>query len=337
MRKKKATAAAVLVAAALATTALTQGAVATAGPGSPHHGSHSVGRYTLPAEATTAFPEGIGRFGRHLFVGSATDGTVYRGSVGDPHLRPFLPAGGEGRVQALGIKTDRQGRLYIAGGGTGKVFVHDARSGRHLATFTALGAGNLNDLVVTPGGDVYVTDSARPTLYRIASRQIETAEPGRSATLDPWLPLEGTPVVYEKDAALDVNLNGIVLDPDRRHLITADTNSGALYRISLRDRSVHRVDLAGERVMGDGLVLVGRDLYAVDANTPPGDTIAHIRLSPDATRGRVVARRADPALAFPSTAVADGDDLLVVNLQFDRLATGNPPELPFDVVRVPRT
>ncbi|WP_113698701.1 hypothetical protein [Nonomuraea lactucae] len=64
--------------------------------------------------------------------------------------------------------------------------------------------------------------------------------------------------------------------------------------------------------------------------------IVCIRLDGTAASGRVLSRTTSSRLKFPSTAVADGNDLLVVNLQFDRLASGQAPDLPFDVVRIPR-
>ncbi|MGW3151900.1 SMP-30/gluconolactonase/LRE family protein [Streptomyces sp. NPDC001177] len=294
-------------------------------------------RYLLPSTATSAFPEGIARSGRHIFLGSATDGTIYRGVTSGEQLRPFIPAGANGLTQALGMKVDDRGRLFVAGGATGKVVVYDSRTGRHLATFATDTKGStLNDIAIAPDGDIYITDSTQPTLYRIPAEQVTDTSPDEVRALQAWLPLSGTPVIYEKDNPLNVNVNGIVITRDGRYLVVADTNSKALYRITIRTRKVEQIDLSGAPVMGDGLVLTGRDLYAVDANTPPGNAVVRIRLDPDARTGRVLSRRTGPELKFPSTAVLDGDDLLVVNLQFNRLASGQAPDLPFDVVRVPR-
>ena len=62
--------------------------------------------------------------------------------------------------------------------------------------------------------------------------------------------------------------------------------------------------------------------------------VATVQLSADLTKGTVVHRFKDPALAWPATAVKVGEELLVVNTQFntrnDRKQTP-----PFTIVRIP--
>jgi Cu-Zn family superoxide dismutase len=91
--------------------------------------------YVLPGDAV--FPEGIafepdtGNF----YVGSTTDGTVFRGHVSQPSASPFLAPGADGRTTAIGMKVDDRGRLYVAGGGTGLAFVYDAATGVLIRSF----------------------------------------------------------------------------------------------------------------------------------------------------------------------------------------------------------
>jgi hypothetical protein len=73
-------------------------------------------------------------------VGSTTSGAIFRGNVRRPRLRPFLPAGQDGRVDVRGLEVDRRGRLWTAGGPTGLVFVYDVRTRRLLGRF-ATGEG----------------------------------------------------------------------------------------------------------------------------------------------------------------------------------------------------
>jgi Cu-Zn family superoxide dismutase len=105
-----------------------------------------------------------------------------------------------------------------------------------------------------------------------------------------------------------------------------------LFRIGVEDKQIVPIDIGGESVAtGDGLVLDGRTLYVVRQGE---QEIVTIDLAADLSKGRVVSRFKDPALAWPATAVKVGDRLLVVNTQFNRRGTKDPV-LPFSIVGVP--
>lgn len=78
----------------------------------------SAASYVLPGEEV--FPEGIAYEAAtgDFFVGSTTDGTVFRGSVATEgeEAEVFLEPGSDGRETAVGMKVDPMGRLFIAGG-----------------------------------------------------------------------------------------------------------------------------------------------------------------------------------------------------------------------------
>jgi hypothetical protein len=79
-------------------------------------GQPSAHTYLLPGERV--FPEGvalneaIGDF----FVGSTTDGTIFRGNLAEPgeEAEVFLEPGGDERSTAIGMKVDLGGRLFVA-------------------------------------------------------------------------------------------------------------------------------------------------------------------------------------------------------------------------------
>jgi sugar lactone lactonase YvrE len=293
---------------AVAAAILASGAGATPRPSS----------YILPGDAV--FPEGLGYQENtgNFFVGSTTDGTVFRGHVKDPNASAFLAPGADGRTTAVGMKVDDEGRLYIAGGGTGLVWVYDSATGALIRSFTTSFAGPqfLNDLVIAPNGDAFVTDSLRPVLYRVP---VGDVVPGMGlGTLDPWLDFTGTPLVYQPG----FNLNGIVSTSGE--LIVAQSNTGKLFRITLATREIVEIDLGGESVSADGLWLQGRTLYAVAR-----PDIAKVRLSGGLASGEVVSRTLDPTLRVPTTLALARGRLLVVNSQFDRRE--GVPELPFTV------
>jgi sugar lactone lactonase YvrE len=284
---------------------------------------HRPDSYRLPGDKT--FPEGIARAPASpaFFVGSYADGTVFRGDVRAPDPQVFLPPGADGRTSVMGMKVDRAGRLIVAGADTGKVWVYDTRTAALLHTFeTGIPGSFVNDVAVAANGDVYVTDSLQPRLYRIAAAEL--AVPGTTA-LGVFRDLRGTAIDYQDG----FNLNGIVVTPDQRALVVADYNDRKLYRIDRNNGDVAEIDLGGESVTGDGLLMRGRTLYAVSSED--GDVIDVVDVDGTGTRGRLRERVAHPALLAPSTAAFDGPDLLVVNFQNG----SEHPVLPFNVVRIP--
>ena len=279
--------------------------------------------YVLPGSAV--FPEGIAFDQRSgsFYVSSTGDGSILRGHVSEPTAAGFVP-GTTGPFSTIGLELDDEGRLYAAGGPTGTARVYDASTGALLRVFTSGAGGFLNDLAVARTGDVFVTDSFRPVLWRIpAATIVPSATP---APLDPWLDLTGTPIEY----TAGFNLNGIVATPDGKYLVVSQSNTGELFRIDLATKEVVQIDLAGEAVNGDGIELRGRTLYAVASGQ-----IAKVRLAGDFSSGEVVSRTGDPSFSSPTTMAIAHGRLLVVNSQFDRLFGGQPPVLPFTVSSIP--
>ena len=281
-------------------------------------------RYVLPGEQV--FPEGIAYWSDTgaFYVGSTTDGTVFRGNVEGDSKRTevFLEPGTDGRKTATGMEVDAEGQLFIAGGDTGEIFVYDTESGdlvRRLSTPEAE-ATFLNDVAVTPEGDAYFTDSMRPVLFRVPATGDGVSEP------EPWLNFEGTPLEYEES----FNLNGIDATDDGRYLITVQSNTGELFRIDTESKEVVEIDLGGETLAnGDGLLLDGGTVYVLRNQQ---ELIVPVALSGDYTSGEAGEGFTDPSFAYPTTMAKHGGRLLVVNSQFDR--QGGEPELPFTVSEV---
>jgi Cu-Zn family superoxide dismutase len=244
-------------------------------------------------------------------------------------------------TQAVGLKADR-GRLVVAGGVTGKVFTFNARTGRPLVTFdlsnglpVGTGPGDfegaklfVNDVAVAPNGDLYVTDSIRPVLFRIPAAALR-ARPGTTIAIAPWLSLTGTPAAYTQA----LNLNGIEVSDNGRHLLTVHSLSGELFRVAIATGDIVKVDLGAGRIFGDGLLLRGRTLHSVTGFA--GSAVDTVSLSADLDHGRIVSTTTAPTLDQPSTATFAGRDLLVVNFQVLRAVRAQPPNLPFTLTRIP--
>lgn len=291
------------------------------GQGETTQASSETWTYELPGEQV--YPEGVvyQRSSGDFFVGSTSDGSVFRGGVqqGGGEAEVFLEGGGDGRSSAIGLALDGEGRLFIAGGDTGRMFVYDTESGELVDSFqNERGETFVNDVIVVPSGDAYFTDSFSPVLYRLAATD-------GGYEFEEWLDLTGTPIEYGDG----FNLNGIVSAEDRRCLIVTHSTTGQLFRIDTQSKEVTEISLGGGEVAGDGLVLDRQTLYAVT-----GSKISRVRLSDDYASGTVEDSFSYPSFKSPTTIDKYDDRLLVVNSQFDARESGNP-ELPFTVSDVP--
>jgi sugar lactone lactonase YvrE len=263
-------------------------------------------------------PEGVAfhKRSKAFFVSITADGAIYRGTLGSDTVSPFIP-GGPGRA-AIGIEI-RRGKLYVAGGPTGSITVYDLANGQTLATFQTGTGGFLNDLVVTRSGDVYVTDSRRPTLWHVTAAQVRAGS--------------GTPQALDVSAipfeAGEFNLNGIVAKTSRK-LIVVDSNSGALFRIDLADdgSSIREIDEIEGAVVpaGDGLLLDRGRLVAVQGDLAQ---LSFLNLHEGARRATLERTQTSDKLRGPSTVDRADGLYLVVNADFDL------SRRPFTVVGLP--
>lgn len=277
--------------------------------------------YDLPGDEV--FPEGIalcGEFGV-FFVSGARSGDIFRGDLRTGTVEVFIPGQDREPLTTIGLDVDDDRRLWIAGGASGQLFVHDARSGALRKTFATPPADDtfINDVVSAPSGNVYATDSLRPLLFRV---------PAGAEEVEPWLELAGTEFESRAEGS---DANGLVVTPDEAFLIVVKTGTGQLFRITTRSGQVAEIDLGGEALTGgDGLVLEGRELYVVRNSARSVDVV---ELGADLLSGRIARRLTDPSFEFPTTAAKVGDELLVVNSQFDVMGEGSP-RLPFRVTRL---
>ena len=89
------------------------------------------------------------------------------------------------------------------------------------------------------------------------------------------------------------------------------------------------VDLHGESLAnGDGLLLEGRPLYAVQNRL---NAVAVVELDRHATEGRVVGRLTDPRFDIPTTVARFGSKLYLPNARF---STPPTPDTRYDVIAI---
>ncbi len=149
----------------------------------------------------------------------------------------------------IGTKVDGDGLLWVAGGGTGQVFVYDTADGSYVATYhnARIGWRPLSTIWRLPESGVYFTDSFRPILWHVSGVDAGEAEA--------WLDFTGTAINYVDG----FNLNGIVAHRRRQHLIVVHSGEGALYRINIGTQEVRSIDTGTTPLTaGDGLALSGQ-------------------------------------------------------------------------------
>ena len=265
-------------------------------------------------------PEGITTDGqKKLFVGSLRNGAIFQANARTGNgFR--LAKGRPGRV-AVGVDLDeRCDRLWVAGGPTRKIRVHDADTGKTLRSYSFDAKERfLNDLVVTPRA-VYATDSMSRALAVVRLPGHGCDLPRKSAGT---LRLKGDFVVEE-----GFNLNGIV--KSGRWLLAVQSNTGELFRINARTGNTVEVDLGGATLRnGDGLE-PGRGVLYVVRNQ--NNRIAVVDLEKRLTRGAVVNSITDPDFDTPTTAALVRHSLFVVNARFNTPPT---PDTEYHLTRVP--
>ncbi|MFJ4562673.1 superoxide dismutase [Streptomyces caelestis] len=261
-------------------------------------------------------PEGITIGSRpYAYMGSRADGAIYRTDL-RTGKGGVLHEGAAG-LASIGLKLDRDGLLYVAGGAGGTARIVDARTGELLTTYqlTRDAAPFINDVILHEDR-VWFTDSRAAVLHGVPR--------GRRGEVRA-LPLTGEWV----QAPTGTNsANGLVATPDGRGLIVV--NAGQLYTVDLKTGHATKVTLKGATDVagGDGLVRLGRTLYVVQNRL---NKITVWDLDRKATTATLTRTITDPRFDVPTTAARYGDRLYLVNARFTSPQT---PQTTFNAVAV---
>ncbi|CAM5745725.1 hypothetical protein SAFG77S_13059 [Streptomyces afghaniensis] len=261
-------------------------------------------------------PEGITIGSRpYAYMGSRADGAIYRTDLrtGEGGV---LHEGAAG-LASIGLKLDRDGLLYVAGGAGGTARIVNARTGELFTTYrlTRDAAPFINDVVLHEDR-AWFTDSRAAVLHGVPR--------GRRGEVRA-LPLTGEWVQAPSGTN---SANGLVATPDGRGLIIV--NAGQLYRVDLRTGHATKVALQGapDVAGGDGLVRLGRTLYVVQNRL---NKVTVWDLDRKATTATLTRTITDPRFDVPTTAARYGDRLYLVNARFTSPQT---PETTFNAVAV---
>ena len=225
--------------------------------------------------------------------------------------RDFVPPQRDGLLAPLGIAVDPpRRRLWAAttavppmdgytkaDEGRAALVCFDLESGRIRRQWSPPDSSiphNVNDVVVAPSGDVYVSDSSSGAVYRVRA--------------------EGEALEILVPPGRIRSPNGLALLPDGRQLVVADYVRG-LVRVDTATGAVSTIVAPPDVLLSgiDGLVRVDERLVAIQNGIRPHRLLA-LRL--DATGNRVLEARllarALPEFDEPTLGVAVGTELLYI-------------------------
>ncbi len=264
------------------------------------------------------FPEGIAvGTGNNVYAGSLANGAIWKGDLRSGAGDILVP-GTEGGITVGLAFDDRSGNLFVAGGPTGTATVYDGNTGATVDQVN-LGGGFINDVIVTRTA-AYFTNSFVPEIYEVPLDNRGGVDgPARTIALSGDFTF--VPGGF--------NANGIEATPDGGTLILAGSAAAELYTVEPATGVATVIEL-DVPVTGDGLVLLGRTLYA---NENSLNRIAVIDLSADLSSGTVVEYLTSDAYDVPTTSARFGSSLYAVNAKFGTPAT---PTTPYEIVRVDR-
>jgi sugar lactone lactonase YvrE len=279
-------------------------------------------------------PEGIAwdPVGRRFYLGSLFKKKIVR--VGpDGAASDFVASGQDGLWTVLGLRVDPPRRLLWAASaadgregaaaGSSGLFAFDLDTGKLRARHILDGRPDkhlFNDIAVSAGGEVFVTDSEAGAVYRLA--------PGGQA-LEAYLP-----------AGSFVYPNGIALDASDAKLYVADFSRGiSIVHIATKTARPLPHPRAVTLHSVDGLYAYGASLVAIQ-NGPGMERV--VRFSLDASGERVTGLRViesrNPELAVPTTGTIAGSDFFyIANSQIEALSEDDgrlKPGIKLEEVRI---
>jgi sugar lactone lactonase YvrE len=276
--------------------------------------------------ADQAYPEGVAWSAAQkvFFVSS-----IHKGIIGKVTLQgvytPFIQD--DKLVSSVGLHFDAKRKLlWVAIGDLGASTRSSPATQGKLAALAAYDAitgerrayhdlGSLvegghfaNDIAIDAAGNVYVTDSFAPVIYRVDAT-------GHASVF----------ARSELFAGEGFNLNGIVAHPDG-YLLVAKSNSGEIFRISTsHPADIQRVSLT-EAVKGaDGLILRGTGRLTVVQNSGTDQVVDLVSQDGWKSAARQPARKS--AQSFPTTGVLAGKHLYVLNSRLDTLFSKDAPKV----------
>ncbi|MBV1908200.1 MAG: SMP-30/gluconolactonase/LRE family protein [Kangiellaceae bacterium] len=275
----------------------------------------------------TIFPESIiyDSKSKRFLISSFRQGTIYEVS-NDGQTKALIEDDRLCSVLAIRIDTNRD-RLYATNSDMGActkptrngpkkvaaLAVYQLSTGQpvgyyDLAKLLPKNSHLANGLTLDSEGNVYITDSFSPTIYRVDTK--------------------GTISVFLNDVEFEgqgINLNGIVFHPDG-YFLTIKKSTGELYKIPLdAPQNFTKVKSRRKLVGGDGLVLASNNQLAVIANQASGvsaNAVFTIK-SNDNWISYTVTDKVYIGDVYPTTGTIKNEELYVIHSNINKLLSAS--------------
>lgn len=262
---------------------------------------------TYPLQETSLYPEGFDYSAKtkKTYVGSYYKGKIITVDL-DGNMTDFIIDGS--LVAVVGLKVDdANNRIWICNSDAGislrsdattigqlaEVIAYDLTTGEKLETIDlsglVLGGHFLNDLVLDENGNIYITDSFSPVIYKIDENK--------------------NPSILVYDSIFNVpqgafGLNGIVYHHNN-YLIAGKSFGGTLYKIPLSNpNDIQEITLNTNVNSLDGLLLANDKLILVSNNftgAPFSEAVYEIETTNDWVTANVTNSFTDLDGTYPTT------------------------------------
>ena len=296
--------------------------------------SSSTSSVTLPSaisvEAPKLHPEGISYHDKHFYLSSIYEGKIVSVDF-EGNVKEF--AQDDSLVSVIGMHVDkRNGTLVVCNSDSGfgkkssdvtkgrlaELITYDLESGKKLRTVSLSplyqGGHFANDFTFDSEGNIYVTDSFSPVIYKVDWKGTAT--------------LFATSTLFQAPQG-SFGLNGIVTHDN--HLIVGRADVGKLYRVSLVDPTqIEEVAVEGKVNSIDGLLLQKDGSLIVVSNNFTGegfDEAVYKLRSRDGWRSAsIVGREKIEGGVFPTT-VTEVDGAVYANYSYLPALVMHKPEV----------
>jgi sugar lactone lactonase YvrE len=191
-----------------------------------------------------------------------------------------------------------------------KLIAYDLTTGKRkfvadLGALNTTGGNFANDVDFDSAGNAFVTNSASAIIYKITS----SGKASIFATNENW----------QKEG---FNLNGVVCHPDG-YLIVAQSNTGELYKVNLKNPLDITKVKAAEILGADGIFLNGKNELIVISNSKKE---VYQLNSTDGFASAKVLKTAPTVMNFPTTGIVVDKKYYVLNAKLDEIFNPNAPK-----------
>lgn len=275
----------------------------------------------------------VSSFNKGAVYTLSADGKTFKELIKDPKL-----------IAALGVYTDETNNRYIvvsgdagaseksapnkaSAGQVAYVGFYDATNGSLIKSVDLKGltpnAGAFpNDIAVDKTGNVYITDSFSPVIYKISSDYTASIFTTNAALFTP--------------GANSFGLNGIVYHPDG-YLLAAKTNDNKLFKIPINNPETAKEigGLAGKINSPDGLELTNDNKLVVIENGLSNGKAYTLNTTDAWNTAAVSGEETIGKAEFPTTAaLASNNGIYVLQSKLGELLGGDKTQSVFGIKKI---